>query len=241
MLPASNAGIRSRRGPSMPDAPRPKIAIIDYQMGNLFSVENACAAVGLDARITSDSRQILAADAAILPGVGAFGAAMENLRKLDLAAPVKDYIASDRPFLGICLGLQLLFSESDEFGSSKGLDVIPGTVVRFPAVGPLGAPLRVPQIGWNRILPPESNSDAWRGSILDGITPGEFMYFVHSFYVAPENKDLTLSTTRYEGLEYCSSIRKGNLVATQFHPEKSASEGLKIYTRWASSITPRNG
>lgn len=220
----------------MSEAKKPKVAIVDYQMGNLFSVEHACAAVGLDARITTDPSEILAADAAILPGVGAFGAAMDNLRQLGLVEPLLDFIGTGRPFLGICLGLQLLFTESEEFGTHKGLGFIPGRVVRFPAKDPQDVPLRVPQIGWNKIAPPAARPGAWKGTALAGIAPGEYMYFVHSFYVAPEEPDAVLTVTRYEGLEYCSGIRKHNVLATQFHPEKSAEEGLRIYRSWAASI-----
>jgi imidazole glycerol-phosphate synthase subunit HisH len=218
---------------------KPRTVIIDYQMGNLFSVQHACVATGLDARIASDPAEILAADAAILPGVGAFGAAMENLEKLGLVSPIKDFIASGRPFMGICLGLQLLFSESEEFGSHRGLDLIPGRVRRFPAQDPAGTALRVPQIGWNQIHPPVSRPAAWAGTPLEGVKPGEFMYFVHSYYVEPEDPGTALSLTRYEGLEYCSSVRRKNIFASQFHPEKSAAEGLKIYAAWAAGINQK--
>jgi glutamine amidotransferase len=219
---------------------RAKVAVIDYRMGNLFSVEHACAAVGLEPVITSDPGVILSAAGAILPGVGAFGEAMENIGRLGLAEPIRGFIASGRPFMGICLGLQLLFTESDEFGTCKGLGLIPGRVERFPNPGPAGGPVRVPQIGWNRIRSPEGMSGSWEASPLRGIGQGEYMYFVHSFYVKPERASDVLAVTRYGGLEYCSGIRRDNLFAAQFHPEKSAHEGLRIYRNWADDVQQRS-
>lgn len=225
----------------MHESARPRVAIIDYQMGNLFSVEHASSAVGLDAFITSDPRSIQDADAAILPGVGAFGAAMENLRKLDLDGGIKDFIATGRPFMGICLGLQLLFTESEEFGAHRGLDLVRGRVSRFPAAGSDGKRLRVPQIGWNRISAPPGRPHAWAGTPLADAGQGEYMYFVHSYCVVPDEAGDVLSRTSYEGYDYCSSVSKGNLFATQFHPEKSARKGIEIYRRWAGSIRASQG
>lgn len=210
-----------------------KIAIIDYRAGNLFSVLHACSYVGLDAEITSDKSKILSADGVILPGVGAFGEAMDNLKKLDLISPIKDAIQADKPFLGICLGLQLLFSESEEFGIFQGLDIIKGRVVKFPPKNKQGQLVRVPQIGWNKIY---SADNLWKDSPLSGLNEGEFMYFVHSYYVCPEARENILSLASYEGIEYCSSVVKNNLFACQFHPEKSASEGIKIYQNWAKQV-----
>jgi glutamine amidotransferase len=218
----------------MADPTRPRVAIIDYQMGNLFSVEHACSAVGVEPVITSDPDVIRASRAAILPGVGAFGEAMANISRLGLANPILEFIGSGKPFLGICLGLQLLFSESEEFGSHRGLDIIQGTVKRFPNSGPNGEPVKVPQIGWNQVDP--GAGGGWDGTPMQGIAHGEFMYFVHSFYVAPARRSDVLSVSRYAGLEYCSSIRRGNVFACQFHPEKSAHEGLRIYRNWAQEI-----
>lgn len=220
----------------MSENPSKRVAIIDYQMGNLFSVEHACAAVGLEPIITSDPGAILSASAAILPGVGAFGEAMENIRRLDLTDPIRDVIASGRPFLGVCLGLQILFSESEEFGSHKGLGIIPGLVRRFSNLGRGGESVKVPQIGWNRIAPPAGASSAWDGGPLAGIPSGAYMYFVHSYFVTPDRSEDAQSVTTYGGMEYCSSIRRQNLFATQFHPEKSAHQGLSIYRKWAEAI-----
>lgn len=217
-----------------------QVAVIDYHMGNLFSVTRACEHVGLRPVVTSDPAVIERSDAMVLPGVGAFGDAMDNLARLDLASPIRDFIAGGRPFLGICLGLQLLMTESEEFGRHAGLDIIRGTVVKFPTAGPDGRTIKVPQVGWNRIRRPSSVSgDAWEASPFRGVRDGEFMYFVHSYYTAPEDRATAFSLTVYEGTEYCSSVKLNNLFACQFHPEKSSAEGLKIYENFASLVHRR--
>jgi glutamine amidotransferase len=214
-----------------------RVGIIDYQMGNLYSVRHACSFVGLEPEIFSDFRKIDTYDALILPGVGAFGEAMNNLKTLELETPILNFIASGKPFMGICLGMQLLFTASEEFGTHTGLNVIPGKVVRFPNVNVRGDLLKVPQIGWNQILSPaENSSKGWEQTPLEGIAVGEFMYFVHSYYAIPDHPETILTTTTYGGTIYCSSIKHNNVVATQFHPEKSAHKGLKIYQNWANSI-----
>ena len=210
----------------------PQVAVVDFHLGNLFSVQRACETVGLTAEITSDKSRVLAADAVILPGVGAFADAMNNLTQLDLISPIKDFISSGKPLLGICLGLQLLMSESEEFGHFRGLDIFSGRVKKFQT--PNGhAPIKIPHVGWNRIL---KNTRAWDGSLLEGLLEGDFMYFVHSYCIVPEQKDILLSLTNYEGVEYCSSVSSGNVFACQFHPERSAQRGLKIYQNFASLI-----
>jgi len=209
-----------------------KIAIVDYQLGNLFSVQQACLYLGYDAFISSDATAISSADAIILPGVGAFADAMYNMRKLDLIEPVKDFIATTKPFMGICLGLQLLFSESEEFGCHKGLDIINGVVKKFSSIDVQGATLKVPQIAWNTIHPLQNS---WENSPLSVCNPGDYMYFVHSFYVQPDSNDTILSTTSYGGNKYCSSVMKNNIFACQFHPEKSGPHGIKIYKKWLSN------
>jgi len=208
-----------------------KTVIVDYGMGNMFSVLRACASAGLDAVLTSDRKELESADAVILPGVGAFGPAMENLNKLDLAAPLKDFCASGKPFLGVCLGFQLLMTESEEFGTNRGLDIIKGTVRKFPVPNSEGA--KVPQIGWNAI----KKVGSWDGTALEGLADGEYMYFVHSFYVAPEKPETTCSLTSYAGVDYASSVSSGNVFACQFHPEKSAWNGLKIYKNFKKRVT----
>jgi glutamine amidotransferase len=215
-----------------------RVAIIDYDAGNLFSVRHACAQVGLDPIVTSDPAALAGCAAAILPGVGAFGAAMGNLARLGLDRAIPDFIATGRPFLGICLGLQLLFSRSDEFGSHAGLGIIPGQVVRFPNTDTAGARLLVPQIGWNQLRPPEgqTSGEAWSDTPLAGTATGTYFYFVHSFCVVPDRAADALCTAEYGGHAYCAGIRRGNLLALQFHPEKSAHAGLRIYRQWAESI-----
>lgn len=210
------------------------VAIIDYELGNMFSVKKACDRIGLDSVITTDKDVVMKSHAAILPGVGAFGDAMNNLRRLDLIEPIKDFVQSKKPFLGICLGLQLLFTESEEFGSHGGLNIIEGLVKRFQRSDKR---LKVPQIGWNHIFKdPFASKDQWDASPLCDIDVRQRMYFVHSFYVVPADRAKSLTTTSYEGIQYCSSISVDNLFATQFHPEKSSEEGLKIYRNWASQI-----
>jgi len=204
-----------------------KVVIIDYHLGNLFSVQQACNHLGADAKISSDKNELLAADYAILPGVGAFGDAMETLHELDLVNPIHDFIQQGKPFMGVCLGLQLLFSESEEFGNHKGLNVIEGVTRRFPAKNQDGGLLKVPQIEWNQVN--TYNGNNWKNSPLQKCNDGDYMYFVHSYYVIPENTKYILSTTTYGGLTYCSSVANGNIFACQFHPERSGEHGLDIY------------
>jgi glutamine amidotransferase len=205
-------------------------------MGNLFSVKRACEYVGLFARITSDKKEILASDAAILPGVGAFGDAMANLRRLGLIGALKDFVESKRPFMAVCLGMQLLMGESEELGFYKGLNICDGNVVKFTPPNNNARNIKIPQIGWNRILKPEGGRKKWESSLLKYISDGEFMYFVHSYYVKPKDPGIVLSVTEYEGIRYCSSMLWKNIFACQFHPEKSASEGIKIYRNFSSVI-----
>lgn len=207
-----------------------RVAIVDHGLGNLFSVAHACRAVGLSAAITADRGEIERADAVILPGVGAFGDAMATLRRLDLVSPLRDLVAAGRPLVGICLGVQLLMSESCEFGRHEGLGVVPGRVVRLANPREGGRALKVPQVGWNRIARPDGSlPDHWAGTLLDGVRDGEFMYFVHSFVVVPEDASVVLSTTAYGDVEFCSSVSSGSIFACQFHPERSGRRGLDIY------------
>ncbi|MBR5938240.1 MAG: imidazole glycerol phosphate synthase subunit HisH [Clostridiales bacterium] len=196
------------------------IAIIDYGMGNLGSVQKALAFLGFESEITDDPSTVMAADGVVLPGVGAIGAAMEALTTRGLDKVVHEYIATGKPFLGICLGMQMLFDTSEEsFGGEpvKGLSVLPGKVVKFPS--DMG--LKIPQIGWNDL--------SSRNEILPD---KEFVYFVHSYYCVPENEEDIAATVTY-GIEYCCSVRRKNVFACQFHPEKSGEAGLRILNRWA--------
>jgi imidazole glycerol-phosphate synthase subunit HisH len=216
----------------------PKVAIIDYDMGNIFSVRHVCSHVGLDCIVTSDSHELSIADAAILPGVGAFGEAMENLKRLGLISTIKDFIAAGKPFLGVCLGLQLLFTTSEEFGIHEGLNIIPGTILKFKHEDAEGNKVKIPHMGWNRIFKPaREGPNPWDASPLRGIREGAYMYFVHSYYVVPDSHDVVASITDYAGIRYCSGILYKNVFATQYHPEKSAREGIKIYENWSKMIT----
>ena len=206
-----------------------KVSIIDFEGGNLFSVIQACKSIGLDASITSDYNEILKGDGLILPGVGSFPYAMKMLKKKDLINPIKDFISSNKPFMGICLGFQLLFSQSEEFENCNGLDIIKGSVRKFDFKDKI---VKVPQIGWNKIY----NQNGWKNSSLENIRQQEYMYFVHSYYVVPKDKNNVLSYTKYEKFEYCSSIINNNIFATQFHPEKSGIEGMKIYKKWSELL-----
>lgn len=206
------------------------VLIIDYKLGNLFSVNQALCNIGLNVRITSNESELEYADAIVLPGVGAFSDAMGSLNELNLTNSIKKYVFSGKPFFGICLGLQLLFYESEEFGLTKGLGLVKGKVKRFNNSRNDGEIRKVPQIAWNQIN--KINGISWESTPLKNIKNGEFMYFVHSFYVEP-GEAVGLSQTNYDGQDYISSILKNNIFACQFHPEKSAKEGLKIYNNWA--------
>ena len=210
------------------------IAIIDYQMSNLFSVKNALEYLGIDSEITSDVTKIMAAKGAILPGVGAFAEAMKHLKTLDLIQPIKDFINSGKPFMGICLGFHLLFTESEEFGVTRGMDILQGKVENFSRHV---KSKKIPHIGWNRIL---TNNDVLKEDSfinpLKDINSDEYMYFVHSFYVDPDNKDIITTETEYDSFTFCSSVLKGNVFASQFHPEKSGTSGLKILKNYFLSL-----
>lgn len=206
-----------------------KVVIIDYSLGNLFSVKQACDTVGINAKISSSKKDIDEADALILPGVGAFIEAMQNLESLDIVDTIKSNVSNGKPIFGVCLGLQLLFSKSEEFGSGNGLDLIAGTIKKFPE-SVNGKKIRVPQIAWNKI---HEHKQSWTNTPLKDINQDEFMYFVHSYYVDPTEESCILTKTNYEGMEYCSGILQDNIFATQFHPEKSAEKGISIYKNWA--------
>lgn len=216
---------------------KPFVAIIDYHMSNLFSVERACRFVGMEPCITSEPEIVRRSDAVILPGVGAFGNAMDNLRSDGLIEPIKESIANGKPFMGVCLGMQLLMTESEEFGHHEGLDIMHGTVVKFPQRTEQGHRMKIPQIGWNTIFSVGENDAAWNGTPLFSLHSGTYMYFVHSYYVQPQDASVVLSKTLYAGTEYCSSFRKDNIFAAQFHPEKSGPEGIRIYQNFCVSIT----
>ncbi len=198
------------------------IAIVDYGMGNLRSVEKAFAKVGHQATITNEPEQLDAATKIVLPGVGAFADAIAELHRRNLVEPLQRAVEQGKLFLGICLGLQLLFDVSYEDGEHQGLGIVPGKVVRFET-----SDLKVPHMGWNelRIKRPSP--------VLNGLEDGTHVYFVHSYYVVPEDEGVTATTTEY-GVPFTSSIWRDNLYATQFHPEKSQTQGLRILSNFAA-------
>ena len=202
------------------------IAIIDYGMGNLRSVQKGLERVGFDAVVTRNVSEIHAARGVVLPGVGAFSACMGNLGEFGLIEPIRGIIRAHKPFLGICLGFQLLFSESEEFGKQKGLDLFSGKVVGFHA----NEELKVPHMGWNRL---DKQKDS---PFLDGIANGDYVYFVHSFYVVPEDRGIVATTTNY-GTPFVSSIATDRLFACQFHPEKSQELGLRILANFGRLVS----
>ncbi|MGQ9630404.1 MAG: imidazole glycerol phosphate synthase subunit HisH [bacterium] len=204
----------------------PRIAIVDYGMGNLRSVQKGFERVGYFPVVASDPAVVKSSDGVVLPGVGAFADAMRALWELDMIDALYKVFEDNKPFLGICLGLQLLFSEGEEFGLHKGLDVIEGRVVRF------GGGVKVPHMGWDQI----EIKNRFPLSPLRGIESGSYFYFVHSYYVIPEDKSVVATTTHY-GVDFASSIQRGNIFATQFHPEKSQKLGLKVLENFGEFVS----
>lgn len=196
--------------------------IIDYGMGNLRSVQKAFEHLGAPAVICAKPEEARGAERLVLPGVGAFRDAISALRRHDFTSLIRDHIAADRPFLGICLGLQLLFDVSYEDGEYEGLGIVPGEVVRFPST----PGLKVPHMGWNTLIPRQSNP------LTDVLPPVPSVYFVHSYYVVPKDESVIATTTEH-GVPFTSMIARDNLFAAQFHPEKSQSTGLKLLETFA--------
>lgn len=199
------------------------IRIVDYGMGNLRSVQKAFEKLGIAAEIVCKPEQIADAEKLVLPGVGAFRDAIHELRQLNLIEPIREHIQRDRPFLGICLGLQLLFDVSHEDGEWTGLGVLPGDVVRFPAL----PDLKVPHMGWNTLIP------TGKCRLLAGLPADASVYFVHSYYVRPQDEAVIAARTDY-GIPFTSMVERGSMFATQFHPEKSQKVGLKLLENFAS-------
>lgn len=202
------------------------IAIIDYGAGNIQSVYKALKFIGADCKITSDKYEILNADGAILPGVGSFGDAMDTMTKRGIKDTIIEYTKSGKPFLGICLGLQLLFPESEETPGVKGLDIFKGTITKIPNQN---RTLKIPHMGWNNISIKQKNG------IFKDIEGEPYVYFVHSFYLKAQDKDIVAATTQY-GVEIDAAVQKGNIIATQFHPEKSGEVGLKMLKNFVEMV-----
>lgn len=205
------------------------IAIVDYKAGNLTSVKLAFEHLGIDARVTCQPEVILAADRIVFPGVGSAGSARRNIVELKLESALQTVIAQGIPFLGICLGTQIIFDSSEENGGTKGLSFLAGNVRRFTPANPMD---KVPQIGWNAV------SFRRPHPVLKGIEDGSEFYFVHSYYADPAVKDEIIGETDYAGITFASIVGRNNLFATQFHPEKSGRIGLKLlenFTTWGGT------
>lgn len=209
----------------------PKIGILDYGIGNLFSVAQAVEACGGKPILSSVVAELTTCDRLILPGVGAFGAGMQRLKEKGLAEPFKEWADKGKPILGICLGMQMLFDSSEEMGEHAGLGLIAGRVVQIPVEIVQGKQRKVPHIGWNT-LRPSSQSPSWETTPLRGLTASSAVYFVHSFHPRPKNPTHLLAVADYEGVEVGAVVKKENIVGCQFHPEKSGQVGLLILRNW---------
>jgi imidazole glycerol-phosphate synthase subunit HisH len=201
------------------------IAIIDYKMGNVRSVAKAFESLGAKVAVTASKSKLAKAKALVLPGVGAFAAGMKNLRKMNLIPEIKKAVKEGKPFLGICLGQQLLFSQSFEHGKHKGLNIIPGEVVMFKPG------LKIPHMGWNTITQDARRKTQDTSGLLKGVPDESYFYFVHSYYVKPVSKKWIIATTEY-GQKFASIVGQGNTFGIQFHPEKSSDIGLRILTNF---------
>lgn len=205
------------------------ITIIDYEMGNLRSVEKAFEKLGYVAKVSSNPADLENTDKIVLPGVGAFRDCINNLRAGGFVEPLLKHVESGKPLLGICVGMQMLFDESEEFGRHQGLGLVPGKVVRFPAgMQEAGERLKVPHMGWNTI---QLKQDA---PIFKNTAEGSYVYFVHSYYCSADNLDDVAASCRYGEIEFCAAIWRDNLMATQFHPEKSQDIGLNIFKNFGA-------
>ena len=203
----------------------PRVAVLDYDAGNVRSAQRGLLAAGADAVITGDADQAASADALLVPGVGAFGSCLANLRASGLVSLLETWIAAERPVFGICVGMQLLYGASDEAPDVAGLGLLPGRVERFPA----GA--TVPHMGWN-VVTADAGSDE---GLLDGVD-GERCYFVHSYYAVPEDETHVLATTDYADATFPCIVREGSVVGTQFHPEKSGPVGQRLLANWVATL-----
>jgi imidazole glycerol-phosphate synthase subunit HisH len=207
-----------------------KIAVIDYGLGNTKSICSALGKTGADVCLTNVRDEIMLADGAILPGVGAFAHGMERLISQKIDTLIREFVSTGKPFLGICLGMQMLFDKSTEFGETNGLGLIPGQVQRLERFD--GSPEKLPHVSWNGISTVRMSD--WNGTILDSIDIDEDMYFVHSYFVKPASRSDILSVSRYSGHEYCSTVKRDNIYGCQYHPEKSAAAGLRVINNFVT-------
>ncbi len=224
--------------PDVMNVSQPSVTVVDYGAGNILSVTRALAHVGAVATVTDDPAAVSAAERILLPGVGAFGKAMDELTKRRLIEPLRAYAASGRPFLGICLGMQLMLEESEEFGKQEGLGLIAGKVLPIPAVTATGERHKIPHIGWNPLLPPTPGR--WVGTIFSDLKIGTSMYFVHSFAAQPDQEADRLADVDYNGQRVSAAIQRGNLTGIQCHPEKSGPEGLSVLRNFVASGAPES-
>ena len=219
----------------MPD----KVTVIDYDRGNLFSVTKAFEHCGAEVEVTQSAAGVLAAERLVLPGVGAFGDAMDALGRRGLIEPVREYAASGRPFLGICVGMQLMFDGGEEFGDHRGLGLIAGEVVAIPDTDADGRPHKVPHIGWTRLAAPNGRP-SWDDTILAGLGADDWVYFVHSFTAAPADDCHRLADSDYGGRPISAVVRHGSLWGCQFHPEKSGPVGIAVLGRFLALSRDRH-
>lgn len=206
------------------------VVIVDYDAGNLLSVSRALTHLGATPIVSDDPKEISAAAKLLLPGVGAFGKGMEALRDKELIEPITAFSRSERPLLGICLGMQMLLDSSEEFGAHEGLGLIPGTVNAIADTDPAGQPIRMPHVGWNALLQPEGQR--WQNSYLDTTPPDSAVYFVHSFAATPTHTSDCLANVEYHGRTVTAAVQRDNVTGFQFHPEKSGEIGLNILKRF---------
>ena len=211
------------------------VTVIDYGLGNLFSICRALTYIGAQAEVVSDPMAVRRAQGLVLPGVGAFGDGMRQLTARGLTEPLREAARAGRPLLGICLGMQLLFTESEEFGRHEGLGLIEGRVRRLRGTDPDGRRVKVPHIGWSA-LEPCAAAERWRGTVLEGLAPGDAMYFVHSYVPFPEREAATLARMRHGGHAYAAVVAEGRATGCQFHPEKSGEAGLSLLRNFVQSI-----
>ncbi|CAI2717003.1 imidazole glycerol phosphate synthase subunit HisH [Nitrospina watsonii] len=209
----------------------PRVSIIDYGISNLLNVVRAFEHCGAKTQVAESPGDVVDAERLVLPGVGAFADGMNGLRTQNLVEPIKAFCKSGRPFLGICLGMQMMLESSEEFGHHSGLELIPGKVVPVPRVGIDGTPHKIPHIGWNELKLPPQRAD-WHNTILDTVEPGAPMYFIHSFMAAPINDGHRLADCLYDGQQLTAALNKDNLYGCQFHPEKSGEMGLGIVRKF---------
>ena len=208
----------------------PSVTIIDYGAGNLLSIKRAFEYLGANVTVSSNPKTILEADKVILPGVGAFPSAMNALKKLNLIPVIREAASNKKSILGLCLGMQLLFDESNEFEPTLGLGLIPGKVVPIPTTDSFNYPQKIPHVGWNSLMTTEIYKN-WQGTLLNSHKSGDSVYFVHSYKVVPNKPDISIGQSDYGG-EFCAAFQQGNVLGVQFHPEKSHRFGMALMKRF---------